>query len=239
MTKKILFHGIVFLYFFISTTSQAQKNSGWYAYDQYGGKQKITELKDFILYEQVQEEESDYPARIDSVRIKKRLNDSLYIISDSRRKQAFALMVYEIVEKGNITAVGIFYPSDTLEAVETTYKDQGLPQWKTLTTRWIFSKSKTLALEKAPGYDEVTRDAMMEALSVRKELSPLLTAYLKDHPETKPFYLYRFVELKAQQKFIDLGYNPYKQVPYNFEKQFQDDEEVIKALTAPMSFENE
>ena len=60
---------------------------------------------------------------------------------------------------------------------------------------------------------------------------------MEDYPETKPFRMYRFVESKGQQKFIELGYNPYKPVTYNFEKQFEGDEEVIKALTEPMSFD--
>ena len=101
----------------------------------------------------------------------------------------------------------------------------------------MFSETKTKELDQAPGYDEVTREAMLGALSIRKEITPILKQYMMDNPDTKSWRMYRFVELKGQQKFIELGYNPYKRVPYNFEKQFEGDEEIIKALTTPMSFE--
>ncbi len=133
--------------------------------------------------------------------------------------------------------MGMYYPSDNMDDIETLYKEKGLPTWQALTTNWVFSESKTRDLEKAPGYDEVTRDAMLAALGIRQEITPSLKSYLNDHPDTQPFRLYRFVEVKAQQKFIDLGYNPYKRVPYNFEKQFEGDEEILKALTEPISFD--
>ncbi len=218
-------------------TSQSQENSTWYAYSLYGDKQKITELKEVVLYEEVKEEDSPYPARIDTVSIEKRLNDSIYIITHQRRDGEFALMANTGIRDGAIKSIGIYYPSETIEAVETLYAREGLPIWNTLTTRWVFSEGQTKTLESAPGYDEVTREAILEALSIREEISPMLKAYVEEHPDTKPSRLYRFVEVKAQQKFIELGYNPYKQVPYNFEKQFEGDEEVIKLLTASVSFE--
>ena len=227
----------IIAFFFSFFTSQSQENSTWYAYSLYGDTQKITELKEVILYEEVRAEDSPYPARIDTVYIEKRLNDSIYVVANPRGKEAFALMANTKIEEGAIKSVGIYYPSNTVEAVEATYTEAGLPVWSGLTAKWVFSEAKTKLLDDAPGYDEVTREAMLEALTVREEISDALKGYLQDHPDTQSFRLYRFVELKAQQKFIQLGYNPYKQVEYNFEKQFEGDEEVIKLLTAPVSFD--
>ncbi len=218
-------------------TVNSQENSTWYSYGMGGDKTRITEFKDFILYQQVREEESPYPSRIDTVGIVKRLNDSTYVVTKRSREGDFAVMASTWLQNGNIKSIGIYYPSETAEAAELMYNEERLPTWKELTTRWVFSEQKAEELEGQPGYDKVTREAVLEALSVRKDISPDLKAYMEAYPNTKPFRLYRFVELKAQQKFIESGYNPYKPVAYNFEKQFEGDEEVIKALTEPMSFE--
>ena len=222
---------------FMAISVQGQENSTWYAYSLEGDNQKITELKEFMIYQEVQEAESPYPARVDTVFIEKRLNDSIYIITNRTRDGAFVLLASKIFQDGAIKSMGMYYPSDNMDDIETLYQEKGLPTWQALTTNWVFSESKTRDLEKAPGYDEVTRDAMLAALGIRQEITPSLKSYLNDHPDTQPFRLYRFVEVKAQQKFIDLGYNPYKRVPYNFEKQFEGDEEILKALTEPISFD--
>ena len=226
---------LVGLFIFVSTS--AQENSVWYAYDMEGDKQKITEYKDIITYESVREGESPYPARVDTVFIEKRINDSIYIVTNRTREGALALMASRWLQDGAVKSIGIYYPTDDFESLETTYKEKGLPAWQELTRRWVFSEAKTKELDQAPGYDEVTREAMLGALSIRKEITPILKQYMMDNPDTKSWRMYRFVELKGQQKFIELGYNPYKRVPYNFEKQFEGDEEIIKALTTPLSFE--
>ena len=233
--KPTLFLLLGSLFFFL--TLQGQETSSWYSFSLQGGKQKITEMKDFILYEEVKEKESPYPARIDTVGIEKRLNDSILVVTNRRKNGKFALMATTTIKKGAIQSIGVYYPSETVKAVEDKYRNEGLPVWSELTTRWVFSEKKSSELEKAPGYDEVSREAILEALSVRKDINASLKAYLKAHPDTQQFRLYRFVEMKGQQKFILLGYNPYKQVIYNFEKQFEGDEEVTKALTEPISFD--
>lgn len=229
--------GLMIVYFFIFFNAKSQENSTWYSFSLQGDKTRITELKDMFLYEQVQEGEHPYPARIDTVDIFKRINDSTFIIFKPNREGDFALMASSWLQNGAIRAIGIYYPSESVESVESLFQEEHLPDWKELTTQWVFSENKVKKLEQAPGYDEVTREAILETLSIREGISPHLKAYLEDFPDTKPFRLYRFVELKAQQKFIELGYNPYKRVPYNFEKQFEGDEEVIRALTAPISFD--
>ncbi|MEO0570467.1 MAG: hypothetical protein AAF039_02105 [Bacteroidota bacterium] len=239
MIKKKFSLFIGGLCLFISFISHGQENSIWYSFSLQGDKTKITELKDLMLYEQVREEKSPYPARVDTVDILKRLNDSTYIIFKPNREGDFALMASRRLQKGSIKSIGIYYPSENLEMAVSMYTKNGLPKWKELTTRWVFSGEKVSELEKAPGYDEVTREAILDALSIRQKISPVLKAYMEQHPDTKPFRMYRLVEVKAQHRFIELGYNPYKRVPYNFEKQFEGDAEVIKALTEPMSFENE
>ena len=218
-------------------TVNSQENSTWYSYGMGGDKTRITELKDFILYQQVREEEGPYPARIDTVGIVKRLNNSTYVVTRRSREGDFAVMASAWLQNGNIKSIGIYYPSETAENAELLYKQEGLPVWKELTTRWVFSEQKAQKLEGQPGYDEVTREALLEALSIRKQISPDITSYMKEHPNTQSFRMYRFVENMAQKKFIELGYNPYKPVAYNFEKQFEGDEEVIKALTEPMPFD--
>ena len=222
---------------FTSVSALAQENSTWYAYGMEGDKQKITEYKDIITHESVQEEESPYPARVDTVWIEKRINDSIYIVTNRTREGAIALMASRWLQDGAIKSIGIYYPTDDFNSLENTYKEKGLPVWQELTRQWVFSEAKTKALDQAPGYDQVTREDMLGALSIRKEVTPLIKQYMTDNPDTKSWRMYRFVEVKAQQKFIELGYNPYKRVPYNFEKQFAGDEEIINALTQPISFE--
>ncbi|MEM9362136.1 MAG: hypothetical protein AAGA43_05845 [Bacteroidota bacterium] len=237
MTKNTILSITFFVCQLLSFTVEGQENSIWYAYGLEGDKQKITEFKDYITYESVQEEESPYPTRVDTVFIEKRLNDSIYIVTNRTREGAVAIMANRWLQEGAVKSIGIYYPTDDFDSLEITYKEKGLPAWQELTRRWVFSEAKTKELDVAPGYDEVTRQAMLDALAIRKEITPSIKEYMTDNPDTKSWRMYRFVEVKAQQKFIELGYNPYKRVPYNFEKQFEGDEEIIQALTAPISFE--
>ncbi|NKI32393.1 hypothetical protein [Croceivirga thetidis] len=232
--KKI---GILLIFLLTFTNTTGQENSIWYSFGNEGDKTKIRELKDIILYEEVKEEESPYPARVDTLDIVKRIDASNYIIFKPNRQGDYALMTTDLIHDGAIKSIGIYYPSETAEQVEKLYTNNGLPLWKDLTKTWVFTEKKVLELENAPGYDEATREAVLEALSIRQGISPDLKAFQQEFPDTKSWQLYRFVEVKAQHKFIELGYNPYKRVVYNFEKQFAGDEEVIKALTEPMSFD--
>lgn len=232
--KKI---GLLLLLIMTYSAVTGQENSIWYSFGHEGDKTKMMELKDKILHEAVQDEESPYPARVDTLDIVKRIDASNYIIYKPNREGDYALMTTDLIHDGAIKSIGIYYPSETAEQVEQLYIDNGLPPWKDLTKTWVFTEKKVLELENAPGYDEVTREAVLEALSIRKGISSDLKAFQQEFPDTKSWRLHRFVEVKAQHKFIELGYNPYKRVPYNFEKQFEGDEEVIKALTQPISFD--
>ena len=237
MYRRSLFLWFSVCCFYPVLTTYAQNNDSWFGLSLQGDKTKITEIDNLIIYEQVREEQSTYPARVDSVAIVKRLNDSTYIVNKPNRQGDFALMAYQEIHPNAIKAIGIYYPSDSAEDVENRWHSQKLPNWKELTMQWVFSEAMVTNLENAPRYDEVQREDLLQVLAIREPLSPLLTSYMEDHPETQAFRMYRFVETKAQQEFIKLGYNPYKQVPYNFEKQFEGDTEVIKALSEPMSFE--
>ena len=64
----------------------------------------------------------------------------------------------------------------------------------------------------------------------------MLVAYAKDNGEI-PFYrLRRWVDAFRNQKLIRLGYNPHKQVAYNWHEQFKDDPDVMRLLNEPINF---
>ena len=86
-------------------------------------------------------------------------------------------------------------------------------------------------LEQAPGLDQLKREDLLTALQWREPLSNKLQKYLEDTNGEGPSYmLYRFVEAYRNKKLVALGYNPYKRVVYNFEKQFNNDPEIMRLL---------
>ena len=91
-------------------------------------------------------------------------------------------------------------------------------------------------LEKAPGLDKLTREDLLTAMQWRRPLSEKLQKYLEDTGGKRQFMIYRFVETYRNQKLVELGYNPYKRVTYNFAKQFEGDEEILKLLNEEIRF---
>ena len=130
-------HWVSLLLFLIIFVSHGQENSIWYSFGLEGDKTKITELKDIILYEAVREEESPYPARVDTVDIIKRIDASNYIVFKPNRQGDYALMSSELLYDEAIKSVGIYYPSTSAEAVEKNFMEKGLPNWKELTKRIV------------------------------------------------------------------------------------------------------
>ena len=124
-----------------------------------------------------------------------------------------------------------------METVLEKYENQEVPAYATLFSRLLFTRAKLNTLKNAPGLDQITREDLIASLQWRQDISHALKSYAEDNPDMQQYRLYRMVQNYRDQKLFLMGYNPYKEVVYNWEKQFAGDDEVIKLLTEPISFD--
>nr|WP_298789884.1 hypothetical protein [uncultured Allomuricauda sp.] len=203
-----------------------------FLFNSYGDKVTFIELQDMFL--SIEEREEQEP-RIDTIRIVKRLSENDFIITE--RSNRFALMHREILVPDSIVSMGAAIEGKSVEEIESAYKKSGIPSYAPLRVRYAFSAPKIAQMEKAPGLDKVKREDLIASLSWRPEIGDMLKVYLEQTGDGQQFRIMQMVQNFGKKKLVDLGYNPYRQVVYNWHKQFADDEEVMQLLDEPISFD--
>ena len=203
-----------------------------YVFNSYGDKVTFIELQDMFL--SIEEKEGQ-ESRIDTIRIVKRLTENDFIITERRNR--FALMHREILVPDSIVSMGAAIEGKSIEEIENAHKKSGIPIYASLRARYGFSASKIEQMEKAPGLDKITREDLVKSLSWRSEIGDMLKAYLEQNGDTQQFRIMQMAQNFGKRKLVELGYNPYRQVVYNWHKQFEDDEEVMRLLNEPVSFD--
>ncbi|PRX54774.1 hypothetical protein [Flagellimonas meridianipacifica] len=243
--KKFNSTGILFILFllffaacpaqdvFDETTEFPQK---CYLFNNYGDKVVFLEREDMFLSKELRESvDGKDNFRLDTVRIVKRLSENDFIIAE--RRGNFALMHREVLVPNSIVAMGGPIEGKSVEEIVATYNETGIPKHTPLQMYYAFSEAKVLELNSAPGLDEIKREDLITSLSWRKEIGEMLKEYLELQEDVPRYRMRRMVENYKNKKLVDLGYNPYKLVEYNWHKQFEKDEEIMKLLNAPVSFE--
>nr|WP_299339104.1 hypothetical protein [Allomuricauda sp.] len=207
-----------------------------YLFDSYGDVRSMTKVENMFLLKEEREADEHDMVRIDTVMIEKRLGDHDFIISRQGRK-GYAVLHREIIVADSVIGINTPFEGETIEEVETQFNDNDIPDHARLQMRYAFSLSKKEQMDKAPGLNEISREDLIQSFKWREAIGGMLKTLLEENPDMPRYRFMRFVEEYRNQKLIELGYNPYKQVVYNWEKQFGGDSEVIELLTQPVTFE--
>ena len=208
-----------------------------YVFNGYGDLNRYNEKEALFLITEERElyDENDV-LRVDTILIKERIDRHNYIIARPGRA-LLGLLQRNVVVPDSIYVASTSIEGKSVEEIKKKFKDAPKQPWVSLLNRQLFSKVKMEKMKEAPGLDEITRKDLLESLSWREAIGKELKAYLDSNPGKSPNRIYRMVENYRNQKLVLLGYNPYKQVIYNWQKQFEGDEEIIKLLTEPISFD--
>ena len=235
--------GVILAFFALTSNSLAQQDvekefpQKAYGFDRNGDVRSMLEMEDMFISKEERELIDEYDQiRMDTLVIHKRVGEHDFIIGRSNMP-GFGVLHREILEPGEVAVFSATIQGKTVEEVEAKYQSKEYSSHAKLQIQHMYSSSKKAEIEKAPGLDEITREDLIKSLSWRAELGETLKALLKENPETPRFRLRSMVETHRNQKLVLMGYNPYKQVVYNWEKQFEGDEEVIQLLTQPISFD--
>ena len=168
--------------------------------------------------------------------IEKRLDNQYLIVRNNDRKPPYAIISIEITDRSILNVASTTITGTSIDEVEEKFNKNPIPIWVDLTGRDCYTKKQIDQLEKAPGLDELTREDLLTSLQWRQPLSEKLKAYLEDNGDNGRFRIYRFVENYRNQRLVELGYNPYKQVTYNLYKRFKEDEEIMRLLNEEIKF---
>ena len=168
--------------------------------------------------------------------IEKRLDETHLLMRQDDSANPYAVLFLKQKDASTI-AMNRLYTGESAEEVLSQFKKEGFPQWKELNNRILYSKAKVDRILKAPGLDELKREDLIASLQWRGALTEKLEQFLEATNNKRPFMVYRYVEMYRNQSLIELGYNPYKQVEYNLQKQFEGDEEILQLLNEKIEFE--
>ncbi|BFP43313.1 hypothetical protein FGF1_41580 [Flavobacteriaceae bacterium GF1] len=208
-----------------------------YVFGSYGDLNRYNEKESlFLITEERELYDENAVLRVDTILIKERIDYHNYIIARPGRA-SLGLLQRDVVIPDSIYVASTYIEGKSVEEVKKKFKDAPKQPWFSLLNRQLFTKAKMEKMKEAPGLDEITRKDLLESLSWREAIGKELKAYLDSNPGMSPNRIYRMVENYRNQKLVLLGYNPYKQVVYNWQKQFDGDEEIIKLLTEPISFD--
>ncbi len=204
----------------------------WYAYSMSGDLMSCTVYDDKMVFNSLVGSENE--KGISVVILEKRLDSLHLVIRNDKKTPPYAVM--SLRKNGEVLKMAPVLTGTSISDVEKRFKEGLMPSWISLTEQDWYTKEKIAMMEKAPGLDELKREDLLTSLRWRDQLSEKLQQYLEEKGAERPFMIYRFVEAYRNQKLVELGYNPYKRVPYNLHKQFENDEEIMRLLTEEIKF---
>lgn len=212
-----------------------EKPEVWYMYNSYGEMGSCTIHNDKILFRSNLDDVSE--KSIDTVFIEKRLSDHNFVLRKDGKAPSYAWAQIKRGDHKDVLTMNTLGRGNSKKEVLQLISKDSVPVWSDLTIRQFYSGRKMEQLKKAPGLDKIKREDLFTSLQWRAPLQSKLEAYVKGAGERGPYMIYRFIENFQKQKLVELGYNPFKQVPYNFEKQFDGDTEILKLLRKDITFD--
>ncbi|MEM8846860.1 MAG: hypothetical protein AAGD17_07130 [Bacteroidota bacterium] len=208
-----------------------------YLFTTKGDKVIFTEKKDLFI-SKVMRKSVDGKAdfKLDTAQIVKRLSKNDFIITE--RKNRYVLLHRKVLVPDSIVGMGGPIEGESMEEIVKIYKTKGLPVHTTLHMYYGFSEAKITELELAPGLNKIKRQDLITALSWRKEIGSILRDFKRTKERPPHFRIKRMIENYRNKKLVDLGYNPFRPVTYNWRMQFENDKEVIRLLNEPIGLDN-
>lgn len=208
----------------------------WFGYNMYGDKNSMTIYTDKMVFKSPWDTKS--AKAIDTIYIQrnKELPKNHVMIQNQRKKEPFGILKMMESADGKKIALIPLVSGMNADEVLQKFKVETLPSWIDLTKQTLYSAEMIEKVDAFPGLDEVTAKDMLTALQWREPLGIKLQAFLEDTKGARSHMIYRFVDQYRNERLVELGYNPFKQVIYNFEEQFKDDPEVLKLLKEEIKF---
>jgi len=245
MKSRILFLGILTVIGIHTTACKTQNVSNileennpqeWFVYANYGEKNSWTLYEDKMIFTSPWNTES--PKGIDTVDVytENKLPPNHVVVRNNRKKEPYAVLKIIKASDGKKIGMTPIVSGMSIQEVVDKFNTEEIPSWIDLTKRYWYSKEMIATIDAAPGLDKVTAKDMLTALQWREPLAEKLQAYLDDTNGARSHMIYRFVENYRNDRLIELGYNPYKQVLFNLEEQFKDAPEVLKLLKEEIKF---
>ncbi len=178
----------------------------------------------------------DSKPRVDTSYFKK-LKDNYYLLSRLRAKQKVVTKIMVDSLKTTMTIQFVAQGKDEAVLLDTY---QSIPEspWTTLQEVKAYSKVRFDELKSAPGLDKISREDVIRSLKVREKISPMLLEYVKANPDEGKYRVFQMVNDYRNKVLVEMGYNPFKMLKGNPMKRFENDEEIMKLLNEPMSWEN-
>lgn len=208
-----------------------------YTLTQFGDVTRYEEKSNiFLVTEELELAQEDDTPRSDTIVIKKRIDSNTFIVGRPNLERVAVMRRTEIV-KDSVYFFGPLFEGESEEVVLEKFQNEPTPAYASLFSKILFTREKLLDLKDAPGLDRITRSDLLASLQWREGIGEAIQSYMVDNPEAQFYRLRRMVDNYRNQKLVLLGYNPYKQVEYNWEKQFAGDDEVLQRLTEPISFD--
>jgi|GEM_PF-6209492 len=215
--------------------STEQFSSNWYQLT-IGDSQKIKIYPSFWVIELDEAGEYQSSARRDTVFVDDKLSETLLVVKRTNRDSYTLIRRTLENEEAEIHFALLAMSDDKDSLLKRKTEFTARKDYEIANTRVIYNEERKDEIESMPGLDEITSNHLKTVLKKRLEWAPLLKEYLSNNPSmnTNPYTIYRLAQAVVERSFIEQGYNPYKQVVYNFEKTFKDDPEIIKLLSAEL-----
>lgn len=234
---------VVIMLVFIIASCKAQKTNDsitspfetWYYYNSSNELGSCVITDQYLIFDSNIEQKEN--SNKDTVAVREILSKKRIIAYNENKKKPFAAIQLDMAKKGEMLTLVPLVEGLSVEEVKRKLSADSIPSWKDLTGRLMLSAKKFDALKQAPGLDRISREDMITSLQWREVLSKKLQAFVTEMKGERQYMVYRFVREFQKQKLLELGYNPFKQVDFNWEEQFKDDPEVLKLLTEPISFD--
>lgn len=235
--------GVIVITFFTACKSQnipskvqPDTPQEWFGYSMSGEKNSMTIHEDKMIFKSPWNTQSS--KAIDTIYIQTdgQLPEGHYIVQNKRKREPYGILKIDRSSDGKKIALTPLVSGTSAIEVLGKFNEENLPSWIDLTKQTLYSSEMIKTIDVLPGLDEVTAKDMLTALQWREPLGIKLQAYLEDTKGTRSHMIYRFVDQYRNERLVDLGYNPYKQVIYNLEEQFKDAPEVLKLLKEEIKF---
>lgn len=167
---------------------------------------------------------------VDSIPIVRNFPNGLMVLGKANQ---YALIRNVIAEDGQSFWSAVLALSPNMEDLfALVSKHKEIAATEKVTCKIAYSAKRLEAIKSAPGLDVISGEDLLVALQKRREMIPLLKKYMtkQSSADQNPYAIYRLAEPLLQREFIALGYNPYKEVIYNFEETFKNNTEIMTLL---------
>lgn len=208
----------------------------WYSFTKDGSTRETHIVKDTIFITSKSPYMEPGEEQIDTIFLEKL--DDHHSISTRTGWDSKAILKFELNEDTSIISITPIAKSKDKADLYAKMNKDSIPSWISLQSMHAYSKASFDQIQQYPGLDEITREDLIKAFDARKDISPLLTTYVKANPNAGRYRLMSMVNDYRDLVMIKMGYNPYKMLKGDPYKRFENDAEVMRILNEPMSWEN-